>query len=198
MSDLLIPLVTFALVATCSPGGATTLATASVAQFGYVRSLPLMAGIAVGLGVLVGSVAGGLATVIQSLPQLQFWLRLAGSAYLLWLAWMIGRQGAPGSKIGAPAIPIGFIAGLLMLWTNPKGWTMAAAAAAAYGGLSSSPIGLGLIVCAAFVSAAAVSLSLWCLGGQWLARLLTTDTKWRAANICLGLLLAGSIIPMWR
>ena len=44
MPDLLVSLVTFALVATCSPGGATTLATASGAQFGFVRCLPLMAG----------------------------------------------------------------------------------------------------------------------------------------------------------
>ena len=198
MPELLISLATFALVATCSPGGATTLATASGAQFGYARSIPLMSGIAVGLGTLVGCVAGGLASVIQSVPQVQLWLRLAGTAYLLWLAWTVGRQGAPGNKSATRATPIGFVAGLLMLWTNPKGWTMAVAATGAYGGLTNNPYGLGLLMAVVFAGAAALSLSLWCLGGEWLAQRLKTEAQWRATNISLGLLLAASIIPMWR
>jgi hypothetical protein len=31
-----------------------------------------------------------------------------------------------------------------------------------------------------------------------LATILRTDRQWRTANIFLGLLLAGSIVPMWR
>jgi len=42
-----------------------------------------------------------------------------------------------------------------------------------------------------------VSLSLWCLAGLLLARLLRTERHWRAPNAMLGLLLVGSIIPMW-
>jgi hypothetical protein len=59
MSELLVSLVTFAVVATISPGGATTLATASGVYFGVARSIPLLTGIALGLSTLVGIVAGG-------------------------------------------------------------------------------------------------------------------------------------------
>jgi threonine/homoserine/homoserine lactone efflux protein len=42
-ADSLAPLILFAAVSTVTPGGATTLATASGAQFGFRRSVPLMA-----------------------------------------------------------------------------------------------------------------------------------------------------------
>jgi threonine/homoserine/homoserine lactone efflux protein len=194
----LISLVTFAIVAAISPGGATTLATASGAQFGMLRSIPLLAGMAAGLGALVGIVAGGLGSAIVSWPQLQVWLRIAGSVYLLWLAWTVGRLGPPQSKPGGPGRPLGFVAGVLLLWMNPKGWTMAVAAAGAYAGLADGPYSLALLLGSVFGTAAALSLTLWCTGGSWLSRMLRTEAQWRAANVILGLLLAASIVPLWR
>ena len=197
MSDLLLSLVVFAVVATLTPGGATTLATASGAQFGFKRSLPLLGGIAIGRATLIGAVGGGLGAAVQSFPQVQIGLRTVGSIYLLWLAWTIGHVGAPATRIGAATAPMGFIKGLLLLWLNPKAWTMAIAAASAYAGLSSSSLHLALVVGTVFGLAAALSLTLWCLGGHWLARILKTETQWRAVNLTLALILAASIVPMW-
>ncbi len=45
--------------------------------------------------------------------------------------------------------------------------------------------------------AAAVSLAVWCMAGQPLARLLRTDAQWRALSVILGGLLVAPIIPMW-
>jgi threonine/homoserine/homoserine lactone efflux protein len=197
MSDLLLSLVVFAVVATSTPGGATTLATASGAQFGFKRSLPLLGGIAFGHATLIGAVGGGLGTIVQSAPQIQIGMRIAGSLYLLWLAWTIGRIGKPTSKTGSTVAPMSFAKGFLLLWLNPKAWTMAIAAASAYAGLSDNPSYLALIVGTAFGLSAVLSLTLWCLGGQWLARILKTENQWRAVNISLGLILATSIVPMW-
>ncbi|TIX64054.1 MAG: LysE family translocator, partial [Mesorhizobium sp.] len=55
-----------------------------------------------------------------------------------------------------------------------------------------------LLLGAVFGLAAAFSLSLWCVAGTLLARLLKTERQWRALNIALGLLLAASILQMWR
>jgi threonine/homoserine/homoserine lactone efflux protein len=197
MSELAISLLTFAVIATASPGGATTLATASGMRFGLTRSLPLVFGIAVGLASLVGIVAGGLGSLVMSWPALQFWLRLFGSAYLLWLAWTIGRRGAPKTGGDQREKPIPFGGGFLLLWSNPKGWTMAVGAAGAYTALADDPVKLGLLLAGVFGVAAIVSLLLWCSGGQVLARLLKTERQWRAVNIALALLLAASILPMW-
>ena len=103
--ESLFSLVTFAVLVTISPGGATTLAAASGMQFGVERSIPLLVGIALGLATLVSMAAAGLGAVVASWPQLQLWLRIAGSAYLSWLAWTIGRRGSPVANSGRPGTP---------------------------------------------------------------------------------------------
>ena len=90
-----LPLVLFVVVTTITPGGATTLATASGAHFGYRRSIPLMAGIAFGLASMAASAAAGLGGVLLELLSLQLSMKTVGSLYLVWLAWKIGRSGPP-------------------------------------------------------------------------------------------------------
>lgn len=195
--DTLAPLVLFAVVATITPGGATTLATASGAQFGFRRSLPLMAGIAVGLGALAAVAAAGLAALLLTEPRLQWLTKALGSVYLVWLAWQIGRSGPPRSGL-ALGTPTSFIGGACLLWLNPKGWAMALGAAASFAMLAHGPLQLAMLLGLAFGLAAAVSLSLWCSAGLLLARLLRTERQWRALNLALGVLLLVSIVPMWR
>ncbi|MCA3917522.1 MAG: LysE family translocator, partial [Burkholderia sp.] len=59
-----LPLMLFVIVSTVTPGGATTLATASGAHFGYRRSLPMMAGIAAGLASMAAAAAAGLGSML--------------------------------------------------------------------------------------------------------------------------------------
>ena len=191
-----LPLILFAAVATATPGGATTLATASGIHFGFRRSLPLMTGIAAGLALMAGAAAIGLASLLLAVPSLQLAMRAAGSLYLLWLAWRIGMSGPPRLKTEL-ARPTGFFAGIWLLWVNPKGWAMTSGAALSFAALAKGPSELALLLSTTFGAAAIVSLSLWCLAGQLLARLLTADWHWRLTNILLGLLLALSIVPMW-
>ena len=197
-SDLFLSLLTFAAVATISPGGATTLAAASGTRFGMLRSIPLIAGIVIGMTTLIGSLAGGLGALAQSWPPLLLILRLIGSAYLLWLAWVIARQGAPYDERKGPNSPIGFVAGIVMLWVNPKAWMMAVAVAGPYQSLAASPMALAALLGSIFGLAGAISLTLWCAGGAWLSTFLKSQTQWRIANMILGLTLVASIIPLWR
>ena len=190
------PLALFVTIATISPGGATTLATASGARFGFIRSLPLLAGIAVGLGGLSGVAAAGLATLLLAEPFLQTAMKTIGSAYLIWLAIKIARSGAPATNLGA-ALPTSFIGGAALLLLNPKAWAMALGAAASFAMLAQGPLQLAALLGGAFVVAASVSLCLWCAAGVLLARLLKTTKQWRILNVSMALLLAVSIIPMW-
>ena len=190
------PLALFVTIATISPGGATTLATASGARFGFIRSLPLLAGIAVGLGGLSGVAAAGLATILLAEPFLQTAMKTIGSAYLIWLAIKIARSGAPATNLGA-ALPTSFIGGAALLLLNPKAWAMALGAAASFAMLAQGPLQLAALLGGAFVVAASVSLCLWCAAGVLLARLLKTTKQWRILNVSMALLLAVSIIPMW-
>ena len=97
------PLAIFAIAATVSPGGATTLATASGANFGFRRSVPLMAGIAFGLASMAAAASAGLGGLISREPSLQVAMKAVGSAYLIWLAIMVARSGPPRSGAGTGA-----------------------------------------------------------------------------------------------
>lgn len=193
----LLPLILFALVSTITPGGATTLATASGAHFGFRRSIPVMAGFAFGLGSMAGAAAAGLGGVLLAFPVLQIAMKTFGSLYLVWLAIRIGKGGQPHNA-GQMARPTGFVAGIWMLWHNPKGWAMTMGAAASFAMLASGPLTLAMLLGCTFGVMAAFSLALWCVLGQLLARLLRAPWQWRVLNISLACLLVISIIPMWR
>ena len=191
----LAPLLLFVLVATISPGGATTLATISGANFGFRRSLPLIVGIAAGLASMAALAAIGLAGVLLAAPSLALAMRAMGSAYLLWLACQTARRGPP--RLAGDARPIGFLMGAWAVWHNPKGWAMTLGAAASFAALASGPTRLSTLLGTAFGLSALLSLSLWCLAGLLLARAMRNDSQWRALNIGLGVLLALSVVPIW-
>ncbi|MCA8118952.1 LysE family transporter [Burkholderia cepacia] len=191
-----LPLMLFVIVSTVTPGGATTLATASGAHFGYRRSLPMMAGIAAGLASMAAAAAAGLGGVLLALPALQLVMKAVGSVYLVWLAVRIGRGGKP--RLDAEVHrPQGFLSGVWMLWHNPKGWAMTLGAAASFAALASGPARLGILLGLAFGVAAMASLSLWCFAGRLFARVLRTERQWHCLNAALGVLLVISIVPMW-
>ncbi|MGF6471907.1 LysE family translocator [Paraburkholderia youngii] len=193
----ILPLLLFVAVATATPGGTTTLATASGARFGFVRSIPLMLGIALGLALLAALAALGLGGLLLALPSLQTAVKALGSAYLLWLAWRIARSGLPNAGNG-PARPVTLVNGFLLLWLNPKGWAMTVGAAASFALLANNPNRLAMLLGGAFGVAACASLALWCALGVLLARLFRTPRHWRLLNLAMGVLLAASVIPTWR
>ena len=193
----MLSLLLFVVVATVTPGGATMLATASGARFGFARSIPLMLGIAMGLALLAAVAGFGLGGLLLALPSLQTAVKAVGSAYLLWLAWRIARNGPPDAGKG-PARPITLVNGCLLLWLNPKSWAMTVGAAASFALLDSSPNRLAMLLGAAFGAAACASLMLWCALGVLLARLFRTPRHWRILNLAMGVLLAASVVPTWR
>ncbi|MDF1733287.1 MAG: LysE family transporter [Minwuia sp.] len=195
--ETLSALVLFAVVTTITPGGATTLSTASGMNFGVRRSLPLISGMVSGLATLVFCAGFGLASLIAAAPALELALRLAGSAYLLWLAWRTASNGAPGSAGGVENRPYSYLAGLMLVSVNPKAWAMAFGASAAFAGGVTDPVLAALVMALVFIVCGASALTLWCGAGAMLARLLKTEGQWRLLNGVLGLLLVVSIIPMW-
>ena len=194
---LLSPLLLFVFASTFSPGGATSLATASGARFGLGRSLPLIFGIALSLGFVAAITAFGLGNLISERPSLEVAVKLLGSGYLLWLAWRIARSGAPtsGTQMGKPLTLFKTIPLLLL---NPKSWAMTVSAAAAFAPLAVRPGGLAVLLGLSFGIAAALSLMLWCALGVLLARMLRTQRHWVWFNLSMAALLVLSIIPTWR
>lgn len=186
----------FVVASTFSPGGATTLATASGARFGLVRSLPLIGGIALALMLVAALSAMGLGALIATQPVLGLILKLVGTAYLVWLGWVIAHSGAPAPRDDVSQ-PLGAFQAMFLLFSNPKSWAMAVSAAATFSSLSASSLSLAVLLGLSFGIAAWVSLTLWCCAGVVLGRMLRTSQHWRRFNLLMAALLIVSIIPTW-
>lgn len=193
---LFASLLLFVAVTAFTPGGATALAASSGMRHGLSGSVPVLSGLIVGTTSLAAASAFGLGNLMATYPALRLALAALGTAYFVWLAVMIGRSGAPDLEAGRSA-PLGFFAGLLLLWLNPKAWTMTLGAAASFGALAPDPLRLAMLLGSVFLCFSTAALAAWCLGGALLARTLSTPRQWRALNLTLAALLIVSILPVW-
>jgi len=196
MTDLavLLPYLVFCVLMTGSPGPNNTMALTAGVAAGYWRSLPLVAGIALGFGVLFVAVGLGLGAVFQAHPPLHTFLKVAGTLYLLVLAWKIATSGPiPEDTAGRP--PVGFFGAALFQWVNPKAWAVTTSAVAAY--VPPVDYRLNIVVAAAIICVVAVPcLSVWVAGGTVLRRFLVRPAYARVFNGAVAALLALSTVPI--
>lgn len=197
MAEQLVALITFALASTGSPGGATSLATASGARFGFVRSLPLIGGIATALALLVAVSGTGISVVLLAVPSLETGMKVIGSVYLFWLAIVILRAGAPDETDVSSPTPIGFFGGVILLLINPKTWAMGVGVAGSYSSVSGNSTVDAAITGTVFAIAACLSLSIWAFTGAFFARKFTIVWQWHLLNFGMSILLVLSIASFW-
>lgn len=88
MTDLsvLLPFLLFGLIMTATPGPNNALVLASGAQVGIRRTLPLVLGIALGVGLQLVVIGLGLGAFFLALPGLHLLVSALGLGYLLLLA----------------------------------------------------------------------------------------------------------------
>jgi threonine/homoserine/homoserine lactone efflux protein len=197
MVEALLSMVVLAIATTFTPGPSTLLAAASGARFGVRSTIPLMAGVAVGLASLMVAAAAGLMVLLQAVPSIHIVVKVLGSAYLLWLCWRISRIMPAGDESGLLKSPVGFGAGMAVLLANPKAWSMAIAASATYAELVPNATQLALMLGAVFAVVAILATLFWCAGGVMLGSTLRSARQWRTVNLILAGLTALSIIPLW-
>ena len=197
MVEALLSMVVLAIATTFTRGPSTLLAAASGARFGVRSTIPLMAGVAVGLASLMVSAAAGLMVLLQAVPSIHIVVKVLGSAYLLWLCWRISRITLAGDESGLLKSPVGFGADMAVLLANPKAWSMAIAASAAYAELVPNATQHALMLGTVFAVVAILATLFWCAGGVMLGSTLRSARQWRTVNLILAGLTALSIIPLW-
>ncbi len=129
--DALLALCLFAFVTSITPGPSNLMLLASGANFGLWRTLPQVAGITLGFTALLLAVGLGLGAALAAWPALHIGLQAAGAAYLLHLAWRIGRSRTLGGG-EAGAQPLTLLQSAAFQWVNPKAWAVAATAMAVH------------------------------------------------------------------
>lgn len=109
-----------------SPGPNTTLSTALAANHGLKRAMPFVVSVPAGWGVVLAACTLGLGALVVALPMLGLAIKVLGVAYLLWLAFRIGRSRQLG-KTDAAQLEVGFWQGAALQFVNIKAWMLALA-----------------------------------------------------------------------
>jgi threonine/homoserine/homoserine lactone efflux protein len=172
-----IPLVLVALVCGLTPGPSTILAAGIGAGHGFVRTIPHIAGTALGYGSLSLVAVGALTAVAQVHPAAEMALHATGAAFLLWLAWRIARSSV-GPMPSFP--PLSLWASLALQWVNPKAWATVSAAAALAPQVA--PHFAPAAVAAAFVVFLPPGVAIWACGGCAIGRWLNSARRRRVFN----------------
>lgn len=192
--DLLVSYAAFCAIMAGTPGPNNMMMVASGVRFGWRRSMPLSAGIAVGMVVLFGATGSGLGAAFKALPLLAVALRVLSAGFLLWLAWKIATSG-PLRREGDDLKVLGFGTGVTFQWINPKAWAAAMTAASTF---LPEDAGAGVIAIGAAVIglAALCATTLWGTFGTWLSRFLHEPRRAHVFNIAMALLLLASTLPI--
>jgi threonine/homoserine/homoserine lactone efflux protein len=195
--DAFLALIVFAFVTSITPGPNNLMLLASGVNFGFVRTVPHMFGIAGGFATLLFGVGMGLGAVLKAYPALDLTLKIAGGAYLSYLAWKIAMSRSLTAKGEAKAVPMTFFQAAAFQWVNPKAWVMAVTAMAVYTN-PEAPFLSMLLVTAAFAAVNLPSVSAWAGFGMALRGFLADPVRLKWFNIAMGVLLAATLWPMLR
>lgn len=191
----LVGLVAFAFVGSVSPGPNNTVLSASGLRFGFRRTIPHVMGTALGIGALVLGVAGGIGALLEAVPAAEFVLRVVGSAYLLYAAFLVVR----GRGIGRADVshPLSLWQAIAFQCVNPKAWIFAIAAVGTFIP-PSFPRLVGVALLTGTIMVVVVgSSSVWAAGGAALGRVVEDERTRRAVSLALAVLLVASVALIW-
>jgi threonine/homoserine/homoserine lactone efflux protein len=193
---LLFAFVLFAVVMFVTPGPNNVMLLSSGLNYGFRRTLPHIAGITIGMAIMIAAVGLGLGTIFVTYPVLQTILKYAGAAYLVYLAAAIAMSGTAPSEQDNARGPMTFWGAVMFQWINVKGWVMVIGTITAYAAIASFPWNI-VIQTAISLVVGAVATVAWALFGSALRPVLTSPWAVRAFNIVMALLLLASLYPVF-
>lgn len=194
--EVFLALLLFAFAGSFTPGPNNVMLLASGLNFGFRRTIPHMLGVTFGFLFLLLCVGLGLGALLTAAPMLHTGLKIAGAAYLVWLAWRIATSSGFG-ETGGSSRPMSFMEAAGFQWVNPKGWMMAMTATAAYTSLENLVLSV-LLVGLVFTVVNLPVVSVWTGFGVVLREWFNDPMRLRMFNITMAALLVASLWPMLR
>jgi threonine/homoserine/homoserine lactone efflux protein len=193
--DELGALLGFSFVSSVTPGPNNILLWASGAEFGFRRTIPHVIGTALGIGSLALAVAGGLGVLIATIPEIELVMKVAGSGYLLYLAYQIA--GARALERRDVSRPLGLLQAATFQAINPKAWIFALGAITTFRP-TDLPIMVGSILVALTMMIVVIpTAALWAGGGGVLSRFIAGERANRIVSLGLAALLAATVAYVW-
>ena len=175
-----------------SPGPATLSMAAVGSRFGFRSGIRYLNGCALGLIIVMVLVVFGLTQTINQIPGVGFSAAIAGSLYILYLAWKIARSSG-SNDAGSLETPPGLVGGVIVSLSNPKAWAVMGALFASQGSIA--PIGRSqlisqMIVLAIITFGGNVG---WTFLGDRISDILNDPVRGRVLNVGFAVLLVISV-----
>jgi threonine/homoserine/homoserine lactone efflux protein len=208
LDQSVLALIAFTFSASMTPGPNNIMLMSSGVNFGFRRTIPHMAGVALGFPAMLAILGVGFGATILALPWVHDVVSVIGILYLLWLAWHIAsadtsrglRKDAADGAVSEKAArrgsrPMSFIAAGAFQWVNAKAWVMAIGMLALYApqGVSVTR-GIAIVVIVTLIISILSSIA-WTAFGSALAIWLRDPLRLRIFNMTMALLLIATLIP---
>lgn len=195
-TDTILSIAAFAFVASATPGPNNMMLLASGVNFGFLRTIPHMIGIAVGFASLQLAIGFGIGALIAQFPAVALGLKIAGGLYLLYLSYKIAMSRSVGNG-KSDGSPMSFYAAALFQWVNPKAWMMTVGAMTIFANPQMPYISV-ITVTTVFAVLCIFSISCWAGFGVALQGFLSDPKRLKWFNIATGTILALCIVEMIR
>ncbi len=194
MLETAIALVVFLFPLAYSPGPGNLFFAANGARFGFRATVPANLGYHIATWIVTLAIGLGFIALLNKFPQLFVILKVAGSLYVLWLAWkMIRSSTLQGSHDAKPA---NFVDGALLLLLNPKAYVIMALMFTQF--LDQSQPGqffTVVMISTVFTVNNMLAFSLWTLMGDALASGFRSEDSAQKLNAVFGIILAA--VAVW-
>jgi threonine/homoserine/homoserine lactone efflux protein len=182
--SIFLAMCLFALTMSVSPGPVNLVTFSLGLNYGFLPTLPFVAGAAVGFTAMLVLVGLGLGEVMALNPTVIGILTYAGTAFICYMGYRIAtaHPELPDTGDRQPS----FLHGAALQWLNPKAWIGSLSGIAAF---EATP-GNGLTVFAGvYLVVCFLSVAVWAFAGQRVSDLVDNATKLQWLNRVLGCLL---------
>ncbi|HYF41623.1 MAG TPA: LysE family translocator [Ramlibacter sp.] len=189
-------LLLFCTAMSFSPGPNTTLSTALAANHGLKRALRFCLAVPTGWTLLMLACGLGLGALVTGVPALRWAVKLAGVAYMLWLAWKVANAGRL-SDVDESRLNVTFSQGVGLQFLNIKAWMLALTLTAGWvvnasGQPATNPGQRLAIICVVMVLFAFTSNFTYALVGSLLRQWLAQGARLLWFNRALALILVAT------
>ncbi len=195
--DLIVGFAVYSLVTVGTPGPNNIMIAASGANFGFRRSIAHIAGIGFGFSFMQAVVGLGMGQVFDLYPIIHDVLRYVGAAFLIYLAFNIAISSHDATKKKTGGKPLSFFQAALFQWVNPKAWVMITGAIASFLTIGGNKfVEISIMVIMGLIIGLPI-ISLWCLFGREIGRLLKSEKAFKIFNYTMATLLMMTVIMLF-
>ena len=166
-------LISFYFVMYVTPGPNNAMVLASGLKFGFLKTIPHMAGITIGHVTQLILVCLGLGKIFQVFPEIQNILKILCSIYLIYLGYKI--IGSFNKIKDNDSRPLKFYEAALFQIVNPKAWTISSMAASGFLSKDGSLLISILFIASVALIICPISISPWAAFGSGIKNLVKNN-----------------------